>query len=72
MKKITDKTTLAKILASPKLREVLIKYRVPCLHCPFATLENLINKLRSNNWLKTPLIVDAFLKIKREDFVPLV
>ena len=36
------------------------------------TLENLINKLRSNNWLKTPLIIDAFLKIKREDFVPLV
>ncbi len=34
------------------------------------TLENLINKLRSNNWLKTPLIIDAFLKIKREDFVP--
>ena len=39
MKQITDKTTLAEILASPKLREVLIKYRVPCLHCPFATLE---------------------------------
>jgi len=39
MEKITEKTTLAKILKEPKLVEVLEKYNFPCLVCPFARME---------------------------------
>ncbi len=39
MKKITIKTTLKKILESPKSEEVLIKYGVPCVSCPMAAFE---------------------------------
>ena len=31
---------------------------------------NLIEKLINGGWLKTPLIIDAFRKIKRADFLP--
>jgi len=39
MEKITEKTTLAKILKEPKLVEILEKYNFPCLSCPFAKME---------------------------------
>lgn len=34
------------------------------------TMEELINKLIKQGYLKTPLIIEAFKKINREDFVP--
>lgn len=37
--KITKDTTLAKIIGDEKIREVLVKYRLPCLTCPFAERE---------------------------------
>ncbi|TSC95325.1 MAG: protein-L-isoaspartate(D-aspartate) O-methyltransferase [Parcubacteria group bacterium Athens1014_10] len=33
-------------------------------------MQNLIKELISQNYLKTPKIIEAFLKIKREDFTP--
>ena len=39
MSKITTKTTLEKILESPKSEEILIKYGVPCVSCPMAAFE---------------------------------
>lgn len=33
-------------------------------------MKNLINQLIQEGYLKTPLIIEAFRKIKREDFVP--
>ena len=41
--KITKKTTLKEILKGKKGEEVLVKYGVPCLSCPMASLE--IDKL---------------------------
>jgi len=38
-KKITENTTLAEILKKPELIEILVKYNVPCLSCPFAKTE---------------------------------
>ena len=37
--KITENTTLAEILEKPELVEILAKYNLPCLSCPFANLE---------------------------------
>ena len=37
--KITKDTTLAKILELPGAEEVLLKYNLPCLGCPFAKME---------------------------------
>jgi len=39
MKKITENTTLAELLAKPKAREIMAKYNLPCLSCPFAQFE---------------------------------
>jgi hybrid cluster-associated redox disulfide protein len=39
MAKITKDTTLAELLENPKGREVLAKYNLPCLGCPFAKFE---------------------------------
>ena len=39
MAKITENTTLAKILALPEAQEILAKYNLPCLTCPFAKVE---------------------------------
>jgi hypothetical protein len=39
VEKITEKTTLAEILKEPKLVEILEKYNLPCLACPFAKME---------------------------------
>ena len=44
MSKITENTTLAELLDNPKAKEVLVKYDLPCLSCPFAGLE--MEKLR--------------------------
>lgn len=33
------------------------------------TLQNLVENLKNEGWLKTEKIIEAFLKIKREDFV---
>ena len=38
-KKITKNTTLAEVLEFPKAQEILVKYNLPCLTCPFAKLE---------------------------------
>ncbi|HHE67633.1 MAG TPA: DUF1858 domain-containing protein [Candidatus Parcubacteria bacterium] len=43
-KKITKNTTLAEVLEFPKAQEILVKYNLPCLTCPFAKLE--IDKLK--------------------------
>ncbi len=37
--KITDNTTLAKLLENPTAEKVLLKYNLPCLGCPFAKME---------------------------------
>jgi hybrid cluster-associated redox disulfide protein len=37
--KITENTTLAKILEKPELIKILTKYNLPCLGCPFAKFE---------------------------------
>jgi hybrid cluster-associated redox disulfide protein len=39
MPRITKETTLAEILKRPKTKEVLKKFNVPCLACPFAKFE---------------------------------
>jgi hybrid cluster-associated redox disulfide protein len=39
MSKITEDTTLAEILEHPKAKEILGKYNLPCLQCPFAKVE---------------------------------
>jgi len=38
-KEITKNTTLAEVLEFPKAQEILVKYNLPCLTCPFAKLE---------------------------------
>jgi len=38
-KKITENTNLAEILERPELVEILAKYNLPCLSCPFAKME---------------------------------
>ncbi|HOK35147.1 MAG TPA: DUF1858 domain-containing protein [Candidatus Pacearchaeota archaeon] len=37
--KITKNTILAEILKDPKMEEILAKYNLPCLFCPFAETE---------------------------------
>lgn len=37
--KITKDTTLSEILIIPDAKEILAKYNVPCLSCPFAEQE---------------------------------
>ena len=37
--RITKKTTLAEILSLPEAEEVLLKYKLPCLGCPFIRME---------------------------------
>ncbi len=39
MLKITKDTTLSKLLNNSKAQEVLAKYNLPCLSCPFAKFE---------------------------------
>jgi len=39
IKKISENTKLERVLKYPKLEEVLVKHHVPCLVCPFATIE---------------------------------
>lgn len=36
---ITKNTTLSELLGNPKAVEILAKYRLPCLSCPFAKAE---------------------------------
>lgn len=38
-KKITEDTTLAEILKHPEAQEILVKYNLPCLGCPFVKAE---------------------------------
>jgi len=38
-KKYTKNSTLAEVLKDPKNQKILEKFNVPCLTCPFATLE---------------------------------
>ncbi len=37
--KITEETTLAEICKYSQAEKILIKYRLPCLHCPLAAME---------------------------------
>ena len=39
MKKITKDTTLSELLGDSEAERVLVKYRLPCLTCPFAKSE---------------------------------
>ncbi len=39
MKKITKNTILADILKVPQAEEILQRYELPCLNCPFAQME---------------------------------
>ena len=41
---ITGNTTLERILEIPRSEKVLIKYNIPCLSCPMASME--IDKLK--------------------------
>ncbi len=43
-KKYTESSVLSEIINDPKGRKVLEDYNIPCLSCPFASLE--IDKLR--------------------------
>jgi len=38
-KKITKDTSLSLLLGDPKTQEILAKYNLPCLSCPFAEFE---------------------------------
>jgi hypothetical protein len=38
-KKITGKTTLAKILENKNAGKILSKYQVPCMACPMVSVE---------------------------------
>jgi len=44
MEKITEKITLKEILENPKAGEILAKHGVPCMSCPYASLE--LDKLK--------------------------
>ena len=44
MTKITQKTTLKKILENPEAEKILAEHGVPCLFCPMASFE--IDKLK--------------------------
>jgi len=37
--KITEDTTLAELWDNSKAKKVLVKYKLPCLGCPFAQME---------------------------------
>lgn len=37
--KITENIKLSELLENPKAIEVLVKYNLPCLGCPFAQME---------------------------------
>jgi len=37
--KFTENTTLAELLNYPRARDILLKYNLPCLSCPFAKIE---------------------------------
>jgi len=39
MKKITSETTLSEILKHSHTEEVLKKHKVPCMSCPFSSME---------------------------------
>lgn len=39
MPKITEKTILSDLLEKPKVKEILVKYNLPCLSCPMAQYE---------------------------------
>ncbi|MDP1538882.1 MAG: hydrid cluster protein-associated redox disulfide domain protein [bacterium] len=39
MSEITKETTLSKLLNNSKAQEILAKYNLPCLSCPFAQYE---------------------------------
>lgn len=43
--KITENTTLEEILRYPDLRDILLKYNLPCFGCPFASFEMGILKI---------------------------
>lgn len=37
--KITSQTTLLDLIGEKKFQKILLKYKVPCLVCPFAAFE---------------------------------
>ncbi len=39
MKKITKNTKLSEVLEIKGAEKILLKYGVPCLHCPMASME---------------------------------
>ncbi len=48
--KITKDASLAKLLANPKAKEILVKYNLPCLGCPYAQFE--MDKLKISDVCK--------------------
>lgn len=38
-KKYTKNSTLAEVLENPKNQEIVKKFNIPCLGCPFAQIE---------------------------------
>ena len=61
MPRITEKTTLAELLNDPKLVQILTKYNLPCLGCPFAKME--MENLKNGDVCKTYGIdVDKLLR----------
>jgi len=66
--KITNKTTLAKIVEKKGGAEVLMKNNVPCLGCPMAAME--IDKLKigevcKNYGLNLEKILEDLNKLKK-------
>jgi len=59
--KITKDTTLAELWNNSEAKEVLVKYNLPCLGCPFAQME--MENLKIGDICKTYKIdVDNLLK----------
>jgi len=67
MAKITQKTTLKKILEKKGASKILMKYEVPCLSCPMASfeLDKLeIGKVCKMYGLATKKIIEDLNKLK--------
>jgi len=65
-KKYTESSVLSEIINDPKGRKVLEDYNIPCLSCPFASLE--IDKLRLGDICKAyKLDLNGILKKLNEE-----
>jgi hybrid cluster-associated redox disulfide protein len=67
MKKITKDTTLEKVMDVPGAQEILGKFGVPCVTCPYAKME--MDKLTLEGIAKTYGVdLDGLLKELNKNF----